>query len=224
MNNFNPKKVKTVHSLTNTYSGVAGEMRAAAEFVRCGLKVSKPYWTDDEVDLLILIPEKDRLTPLPIQVKSIQFNPDPETQIQPPRKPIQGLKKKYIERQVALCLVVYRPDTDDLWFFSSAQTIRDLYTEQFKAGIKEKSYDAIAHDADVPIAIELKPSKEFNDKYLWKDQDRLWLTSKLFKLARELDNNHGFEKLLETALFSEEEVAEKSTMTMPLGGFDMFKG
>jgi len=55
-----PKKLRAVHALTNTYPGVAAEIRAVAEFVRRGLKVSKPYWTDDKIDLLMLIPEKSR--------------------------------------------------------------------------------------------------------------------------------------------------------------------
>jgi hypothetical protein len=211
-----PKKVKAVHSLTNTYSGVAAEIRAAAEFVRCGLKVSKPYWTDDEIDLLILMPEKTRLTPIPVQVKAIQFNPDAKTNKQPVRKPLQGLKKKYVERQLALCLVVYRPDTDHLWFFPSADAIRALYAKQYEEGIKEKKYDELDQEDDVPIAIELKPADAFNEQYLWTGKDRHWLTQKLFDLAHRLDRQHGLERLMETVFFTEEEIRAQSTLTTPL--------
>ena len=211
-----PKKLRAVHALTNTYSGVAAEIRAAAEFVRCGLKVSKPYWTDDEIDLLILMPEKTRLTPIPVQVKAIQFNPDAKTNKQPVRRPIQGLKKKYVERQPALCLVVYRPDTDQLWFVPSADGIRSLYAQQYKDGIKEKTYEALDPDGDVPIAIDRKPKAEFNREYLWTKKDRHWLTQKLFDLTKRMDRDHGMERLLETVFSTPEEAHSISTLTMPL--------
>ena len=48
-----PSQVTRLHALTNTYSGVVGEMAAATALIRAGLQVAKPYWNDDEVDLLV---------------------------------------------------------------------------------------------------------------------------------------------------------------------------
>lgn len=45
-----PKPFRRVPALTNTFSGVAGEARVAAELLRAVLKAAKPYWTDDEAD------------------------------------------------------------------------------------------------------------------------------------------------------------------------------
>jgi hypothetical protein len=103
--------IRRIHALENTFSGVAGEARIAAEFVRCGLRVAKPYWTDDEVDLVVLYRHENSVLPLPVQVKSLQFLESKTRKLSDPRF-LSGLKKRYVEKNPALCLAIYRPDED----------------------------------------------------------------------------------------------------------------
>ena len=65
-------RVKRMYALKNTYSGVAGEMAVATALIRAGHRVAKPYWNDDEVDIMIFERDGLSLLPIPVQVKSIQ--------------------------------------------------------------------------------------------------------------------------------------------------------
>jgi hypothetical protein len=76
-----PERIRRVPALTNTFSGVAGEARVAAELVRGGFRVAKPLWTDDEADLLVLMRTDGALLPIVVQVKSVQFLPDSQGQL-----------------------------------------------------------------------------------------------------------------------------------------------
>jgi len=118
-----------VHALTNTFSGVAGEARIAAEFVRCGFRVADPYWTDDEVDLLVLEREENLAVPLSIQVKSVQFLPDRNQKI-PTHAFTQGLKKRYVTKSPAFALAIYLVDTDEIFFIDGPANIRRVYEAQ----------------------------------------------------------------------------------------------
>lgn len=181
------KPFRAVHALTNTFSGVAGEARVAAELVRCGLRVARPMWTDDETDLIILVRHIDLLIPITVQVKSVQFLSDAKD------KDIQGLKKKYLARQPGLCLAVYRPDNDAIWFVDSAKRIIELHEEQ-RNGRRNQAYSAIALDKDVPIRIPF--DEEALSQYRVPPDERDWLSGRVIRLARELYESNEIVKQL----------------------------
>ena len=98
------------NKLRNTRSGTAGEMNVIAVLSRCGLNIDKPLQIDDEIDVSIRVKIGVHNILIPIQVKSVQF---PEKR-NIKHKFIQGLKKKYLERQPHLCLAIYRPETNEI--------------------------------------------------------------------------------------------------------------
>lgn len=174
--------------MRNTFSGIAGEARVAAELVRCGLRVAKPYWADDEVDLLVLVEAQRGLeVPLPIQVKSIQLAPPhPAADREEARRPaIHGLKKRYVEQNPALCLAIYRPDTDDIWFINGAENIKRVYDEQASASARgERPYTELREEDDVTIAVE--PAPDALREWLVPKGDAAWITERLARTMRKV--------------------------------------
>jgi hypothetical protein len=149
-----PKPIRRVHALTNTFSGVAGEARVAAEFVRCGLRVAKPYWTDDEADLILI----DRgsnglLLPVIVQVKAIQFLPDRQGQV-PPRVYIQGLKKRYILKSPAFALALYRVDEDLIYLIPGPENVVAVYEAQRSFNPKHTAFPDLSEEDDVRLALD----------------------------------------------------------------------
>jgi hypothetical protein len=123
--------IRRIHALTNTFSGIAGEARIAAELVRCGFRVAKPYWCDDEVDLLVLhrSSQPNVALPLSIQIKSVQFLPQKDGSLNE-RVFIQGLKKRYVTKSPAFGLAIYRVDTDEIFFIDGQPNVEAVYESQ----------------------------------------------------------------------------------------------
>lgn len=49
----------------------------------------------------------------------------------------KGLRKRYLDRQPALCLAIYSPAHDKIWFFPGADAIRQLYADWLvSAGVR----------------------------------------------------------------------------------------
>jgi hypothetical protein len=171
-----PDKIKRVHALTNTASGVAGEARVGAELARCGIQVAKPYWNDDEIDLLVLHRNGALLYPIPIQVKSVQRDPDDTG-----NNFIQRLKKRYIEQLPPLCLAIYNPKTDRIWFIDTAERIRSVYRDQGEWH-KHKSYDTLGDDEDVRIGLNpTAESTRLDADWLVPRDDASWLSTRIIR-------------------------------------------
>lgn len=189
-----------LHALTNTASGAAGEAAVVAAFLRAGLLVADPYWNDDEVDLLVLWSARDRLVPIPVQVKSVQSRhvADPKrnssyvTTVVAP----QGLRKRYLNRQPALCLAIYSPARDKIWFFPGSDKIREAYAEWLATrsvkGRKSKAMDHIGDDEEVPIYVDLSKggNKDFDAKWLLDRQSPTKLTRAIRDLAESVITRH----------------------------------
>lgn len=175
-----------VHALTNTFSGVAGEARVAAELVRCGLRVAKPYWTDDEADLLVLERVENGVAlPIPVQVKSVQFLPSKSRPAESDRF-ISGLKKRYVERNPALCLAIYRPDTDAIWFIHGAQRIRDVYERDVAASGKRVAYDDLTLADDVKLRMRFDGDATFDADWKVPSGDPTFLSERVREMAADL--------------------------------------
>ncbi|MFT5294979.1 MAG: hypothetical protein ACI9YH_000989 [Colwellia sp.] len=134
-------------TLENTKSGKAGEYSVLAKLSRFGIKVSKPQWDDDEVDYEIHWGVGDKSVNIPLQVKSVQFSPKKDKSF------IQGLKKKYLQRNSLLCLAIYNPDYDWMWIFCGSDTIEDVYAQQLKWNKRHHSYSVLDNNDDVRIAV-----------------------------------------------------------------------
>jgi hypothetical protein len=146
-----------IHALTNTFSGVAGEARVAAELVRCGFLVAKPYWTDDEADLIVLDRRHSQtysVVPVVIQVKSVQFLPNKQQQTRS-RAFIQGLRKRYVLNSPAFALAIYRVDLDEMFFIHGQDNVRSVYEAQCSWNRKHIPFDSLKGDDDVRIAVHL---------------------------------------------------------------------
>jgi hypothetical protein len=144
-----------IHALSNTFSGVAGEARVAAELVRCGFLVAKPYWTDDEADLILFDRRRSQsyaVVPVIIQVKSVQFMPN-KLQETPSRRFIQGLRKRYVLTSPAFALAIYRVDHDEIFFIHGPENVKAVYDAQSSWNNKHVSFDRLDPEADVRIAV-----------------------------------------------------------------------
>jgi hypothetical protein len=150
-------EIHRIHALTNMFSGVAGEARVAAELVRCGFLIAKPYWTDDEADLILLdrrYSESYSVVPVIIQVKSVQFLPNKQQRL-PPRKFIKGLRKRYVLNSPAFALAIYRVDRDEIFFIHGQDNVRAVYEAQSNWNKKHVSFDKLSPEDDVKIAVDL---------------------------------------------------------------------
>jgi len=139
--------------LSNTKSGETGEINVLGKLTRIGLNISQPFWNDDEVDYEIRCGKGDTSVNIPLQVKSVQFTNNFKNAF------IQGLKKKYLERNKLLCLAIYNPDNDWMWLFSGSETIISTYERQKEWNKKHRDYNALKGDEDIRIAI---PSDGFS--------------------------------------------------------------
>jgi len=50
---------------------------------------------------------------------------------------VRNLKKKYIEKNSALCLAIYRPDIDRIWFIDGPENIKRVYDQDAKASSRK---------------------------------------------------------------------------------------
>ena len=151
-------KLNPVLGLNNTYSGAVGELAVATTLLRCGHKVAKPYWNNDAMDLVVLHLCKDGTTHMviPVQVKSIQRLQSVSEEI-----PISGLKKIYLDRIPNLCLAIYSPEFNRIWFVPGADSIRELHADGVQKSIgrpgrNRDSYESIDPEGDVAIYVNIE--------------------------------------------------------------------
>jgi hypothetical protein len=176
------------YAVSNTFSGQAGELAFSALCVRAGLRVAQPLWADDYTDTLILLQSQGWVIPLPVQVKSVQ-----QASKAKPEVSVQGLKKKYVDRVPALCLAIYSPAHDKLWFIPGANNIRDVYQqwvekERAGPGRKPVPYDDILIENDIPIRVNVSTSGDasFDGKWLIDRKSPVDLSIQLNNLADRL--------------------------------------
>ena len=162
--------------LKNTFSGVAGETSVAGRLLRFGVKISKPYWNDDEVDFEIKIGDGDSSINIPLQVKNVQFAENNDKAF------IQGLKKKYVERNQVLCLAIYNTQTNWLWFIAGNNQIKEAYEKQSNWNKRHKNYSDLKNEDDVRIAVP-KNGKEILAKYKIRNDDNDKFKKILDKIA-----------------------------------------
>jgi len=163
-----------IHAVTNHRSGVVGELRVASELMRCGYRVAKPYWTEDEADLIVF-PVKDCDLYITVQSKSVQFSHDQGAI--PPNRYISGLKKKYLSNNKWLSLAVYLPEFDDIYFVDGAEKIISIYANQNH----QKPYDTLEENDEVTITVKY-PDGIGIDWKVPKD-NATWLTQRISGLA-----------------------------------------
>ena len=183
--------VKGLYALTNTASGVAGEASVTAAFLRVGLRVAKPYWADNEVDLLVLWEEASRLIPIPVQVKSVQA-PQNESEAK-----IQGLKKRYVEGNPFLCLAVYSVARNKIWFIPKSENIKNVYmawADAPKSGpgaLRTKYVDIDHNNGEVGIRVDVSKNgnAEFDKMWLIDTEDPSKMRKVFADLAKEINAN-----------------------------------
>lgn len=177
--------------LSSNASGNAGEAAFNAFFLRAGLKVAKPYWTEDMNDLLVLYDNGTRLIAIPIQVKSVQKKKDDEEKI-------QRLWKRYLEKTKYLCLAIYCPDLDKLWFIPKADNIVKAYKEWASKPAKtkpRKKYDEIDSDkGEVPLRVNVTQNgdEEFDKKWLLNTDDVYGIVQQINILANEIQQDKDY--------------------------------
>jgi len=173
-------RTKRVAGLLNTFSGVAGEAKVAAELLRCGFQVAKPFWTHDEVDLIVQHPVGSMIFPIPIQVKSVQFL-DSKTRKHWQTRYVEKLKKKYVEENPALCLAIYRPDSDRIWFIDGPENIKAIHDKHAK-----KPYSMLGEKSNVRIRLTFENCPLDKD-WLAPNGDCKWWSDRLSRLASRLE-------------------------------------
>ena len=187
------QRANRIHALTNTLSGVAGEARVAAEFIRCGYKIAKPYWNDDEIDLLLLHPiNTGEFMPIKIQVKSVQFLKTDKS------IPIQGLKKRYLCKSPNLGLAVYLPEKDDIYFVDGAEKIRGLYQDQTAQNKRRTSFDNLKDEQDVRIRVD--SNSGLGSEWLVDRSTPTWLTERVKRLIASVEKTYPLAPCVEQLL------------------------
>lgn len=165
-----------MNHLTNTESGSTGEQSVIGKLMRFGIKISKPFWNDDEVDFEIKYGRGDNSINIPVQVKTVQFNKKNDKIF------IQGLKKKYVERNELLCLAVYNPQFDWFWFVSGNREITKIYESQKNWNKKHKYYKDLKNDNDLRIGVP-KDGISLLADYKIELNDKVKLTESIKKIA-----------------------------------------
>jgi len=161
----------------------------AAEFVRYGFRVAKPYWNDDEIDLLLIDKDADHILTIPIQVKSIQFLPDKKTYELPDKKAIQGLRKKYLSRNLALCVAIYRPDSDSVWFINGSKNVIAAYEAQSSWNAQHKAFASLDDDDEVRIYVPCDMSSHLQAEWLLPPHDPTPLRKRISDIKKEMSDH-----------------------------------
>jgi len=182
-------KVKRLYALNNTASGVAGEAAVTAALLRAGLRLAKPYWTDNEVDLLVLWEESSGLIPIPIQVKSVQAAVN-ETEAH-----TQNLKKRYIEASPYLCLAIYSVARNKIWIIPKSENIKRVYKEWADApktgpGAPRTKYEEIDPKngtVNIRVDVSAKGNKDFDKKWLLDAEDASRVSKVFADLGGEIE-------------------------------------
>jgi hypothetical protein len=175
--------------LSNTASGAAGEAAVLALLLRAGLLVAKPYWGDDEMDLLVFVDNGTRLVLIPLQVKTVQ------SQSEVTEVAIQGLRKRYVERNKYLCLAIYSVERNKIWLIPTAKNIKEAYTQWASKPTKTKrrtQYDAIDSDngeVNLRVNVSIAGDKAFDDKWLLDPNKCDSIVQRFNTVANEMQND-----------------------------------
>jgi hypothetical protein len=187
--------------LNNTYSGIAGELAVATALLRSGYKVAKPYWNNDVMDLLVLWRDESghSHSVIPVQVKSVQRASSTKAEIA-----IEGLKKKYVERHPGLCLGIFSPEWNRVWFIPGAHNILKVHKagvdKSKKRGGKQRTpFELLGSDSDVRIYVNLAPTGDPDlDKWLIKlDQPQKRLDKLMRGLTLRMKDDPEVERTVE---------------------------
>ncbi len=155
----------------------------AAELVRCGFLVAKPYWTDDEADLVLFdrrYSQSYAVVPVIIQVKSVQFLPN-KLQETPSRRFIQGLRKRYILNSPAFALAIYRVDQDEIFFIHGQENVKAVYDAQSSWNSRHVAFDGLKNEDDVRIAVNFDEGIPGDWKVPRLDSD--WLSARIHSMV-----------------------------------------
>src|SRR5579884_396034 len=112
------KRRTSVAELPSTRSGTSGEIIVAAALMRAGLRVLRPHWDDDEMDLIVLAEHPRRPIPLPVQIKAIQARASGEGVVR-----VDRVRRRYVDANPGICLAIYSHPNDKLWFITGASAI-----------------------------------------------------------------------------------------------------
>ena len=170
-----PKPIgKRIHALKQFASGPAAEIAVTAALLRSGLAVARPYWLHDHVDLLVFWDVRQRLVPITVQVKALQF----KTERSEPYKvrTADGIKRRYLDDS-SLCLAIYRPDTDAIWFYAGPDEILSAYEVAKSAEAPQKG--AIPPEDDVAFRLKATPGKEYDARWRWPKDDASWISRRV---------------------------------------------
>ena len=106
---------------------------------------------------------------------------------------IQGLRKSYVDRVPSLCLAIYSPPHDKIWFIPGSDKIREVHRDwcngdRSGSGRKPKPYDEIANNDDVPIRVNVSTEgdTEFDRTWLVDRQSPIDLWKQIHELADRL--------------------------------------
>jgi len=179
--------VTRVTTLGSSPAGVAAEMRVAAELCRFGFHVAQPYWTENEIDLLVAFETSGQVIFVPLQVKCVQFKTATES-TQNPTYFIQNLKKCYVDGNKWLCLAIYNPHFDRFWFIDGAQNIRDAYNAQ-KDWRKHVPYDEIPSDGDVRIGLTKLGRGNFDKDWKCPENGAIFWDQRISRIAKRIADN-----------------------------------
>jgi hypothetical protein len=142
--------------------------------MRAGLRVLRPHWDDDEMDLIVLAEHPRRPIPLPVQIKAIQARASGEDVVR-----VDRVRRRYVDTNPGICLAVYSHPNDKMWFLAGARAVRDTHAAQTAAanarpgrrGPLRSAYEALGPEQTVPIDVNVGDPGDL-------DFDRQWLVDR----------------------------------------------
>lgn len=155
------RKVRVVRvpaTWSSGLSGNVGEYRVAAELLRAGFNVAKPYWDIDGWDLVVFVAVHQLLVPLPLQVKSVQQSAGESGKPTASRE-VQGLYKKYVEAGVGVA--IYAPDKDKIWLFLSENEVKEAFVAVER---RKLTFESINSEDELPLRVP-EDSQAFDGKW-----------------------------------------------------------
>ena len=107
------------------------------------------------------------------------------------------MKKRYIEGLPSLCLAIYHPKTDRIWFIDTAKHIKHTYTTQ-KDLHKHVAYSDLADDDDVRIGLNLADTvSRLDSDWLVPRDDASWLSKRIVRATKPIKNSKALETVIQ---------------------------
>ena len=185
--NEKPKLVTRAVTLKASLAGVAAEMRVAAELCRHGFHVARPYWNEDEIDLLVAYEVSNQVVSIPIQVKCVQFKSSTK-RAQDPVYFIQNLKRRYVDGKRWLSLALYNPQNDWFWFIDGAVNIRAAYNSQ-RFWRRHIPYRKLRRQDDVRIGLSRKGRGDFDRRWKCPQKAAIFWDQRIASIAKKIADN-----------------------------------